>query len=531
MESRSRLALTVATASSHGKGGRSSSKAQAGSRILRKVRVSSVVSIAIPCIVLIAWAATEHKIYEPLFPFIIQVVVWGFGLIIAASREPDGRARVSDPSVIVLLWAFLYLLYPSVVWLTGGAIPFASDLDVSRGVALMWLHTLFLAAFLCAYHLFRGQALWPSRPTSNNQLPTGRLLFLLPLGLVLLQAAVRLSSTGTPFPSQTYGESWTSLTSHVLTAREAGGLTYLWVQFSHLFSFVPALVQGIGAGLLIVRARQTPSSRLRIALLAVLTLGLMLLLSGSSRASVLIALVVAVIFADMVGGRLRWSSLALPFVLALILFVFFGYYRVYSAEGFFQGAAHAYEAFQRGSQEGATNGPLAEFTGMLGKEATGLRVLSEAPSEGVMYIVRGVLAPFPGQFLPSSTTVVQSDSILTQAIAGPNAPLGYGVAGAALFDGYRLWGTFGVGVLAAIFGGVLGGIRRWAVRGFHGFKGFLLRSALAAGVFAWGFNIIRGDLPSLTTLLFYYLLVPWLFLPIFFTDRARKTWLNRQPPS
>ena len=455
-------------------------------------------------------------------PFVVQVVAWSVVFWLLARREDNGIPRISDPGVMVLLWAAAYLVLPSFLWLRGWQLPLATDLSADRAVHLMWLHTLYISSFGCAYLWLRGRSRSGREGMARRALPGGWMLFLVPAGVVVAAAGFRWLTTGSPLPTQTYGSAWFDLQASLQAARSGGGLTFIIAQLdSRLAIYIP-LIQGIGAGLLLVNARLDRRGLGRKALVVAATLVLMAVLSTQPRSSILVVALIAVVFADLIGPPIRWRYVFVIVALGLFLFVFLQYFRAVGGETFGNRIATAYH----GLAAGAGSGPLSEFTSMFGKEAAALTIFPPGSYDGIQHLIAGLSAPLPSQILPPSLQTTSTAVVISAHFLDPRfTTAGAGVAGSAIGDGIRTWGTMGVALVGAVFGAVYGALRRWSLRPPKLGEPTLFRLAVCSGIFSWAVIVIRADLTNLVLLLVYYIAIPWVLAKLFATSGRRSALL------
>ena len=452
-------------------------------------------------------------------PFVFQAIAWTVVFCLIARREPAGIPRISDPGVLVLLWAVAYLIMPSFLWLRGWHLPLAGDLSADIAVRLLWLHTLYILVFGAVFLFFRGRQFAPRLlpGTVERRLPSGWLLFLVPAGFVALAAIARYATGGSPLPTQTYGSAWFDLQASLQSARGGGGIGYLLVQVESRLSLYMPLIQGIGAGLLLANARRNRRGLWWKSVVVGMTLITMLLFSTQPRSSILVVALIGIIFADMVGPPIHWRHMAVVIAMGLFVFVFLQYFRAAGSEDFGHRIAIAYQGFQ----EGAGPGPLSEFTSMFGKEAGGFALFTPAPPQGATYLLAELATPMPGQLLPAWLQEPSTAQLLSQHFLGDRfSAAGAGVAGSSIVDGLRTWGVTGVALLAAIFGAGFGALRRWSL-GFPKPREYpLLRAALYSGIVSWTVIVIRSDVANFVLLLFYYVAIPYVLAKMFFPGRA-----------
>jgi hypothetical protein len=436
-----------------------------------------------------------------------EIVCWGGTFIAILQREPEGLPRISDPGVQVLFWSALYLIVPSIQWARGGHIPLSVDLTQDIGILLLWLHGLFLIGFAIGYLVIRGRGGGSEVVPDRKELPRGWLLFGIPLVALFGVMLLRLASGGGIFPRSSYGQGYLALQVGIRQARSSGGFAYIWVQILSKAWFYPVLLQGIGAGLLLIHARQSGRGMARIFLLLSAGVIMVLLLGSSGRSTGFLIPLIALVFVDLVSERVRWRRLTLGLVAALVVFLFFGYVRPYLNKGL---GASLSQGFQAYSGKGQEADPLYEFSSMFGKEAIAVRLTDRGRELGAMHLVRSVSSFLPAQVLPPSLQEPSTAEVLSRSLLGKYSRSA-GVAGASVGEGYRFGGVPGVVVLGCLIGLLFGFVHRWVTReSIPGIRGPVLgKAAIAAGIYAWAFNAIRGDLADLVIVAFYYGVVAW----------------------
>ena len=163
------------------------------------------------------------------------------------------------------------------------------------------------------------------------------------------------------------------------------------------------------------------------------TATIFLLVGVAARSLALVAILIAILVADMLTGLVKWSHVVAVATAALILFVFFGYFRSFGDRGLRAGISAGYQSATFDEDPGG----LSEFTLMLGKESTAA-VIFKSDSDGlaqVLYEAEGVI---PSQLLPGKFASSSTADVLSHALLGPSAVAsGKGAAGSAVADGFR----------------------------------------------------------------------------------------------
>ena len=452
----------------------------------------------------------------------VQIATWAVCMIVAAGCCPGRILRISDPVVLTLLLSVLYLIYPSIVWCQGKEIPFDFGITADTASLLFFLHALFFLGLIAGYKCTAPRA---DLHVDVRRLPSPWPLFIGAMPLLLATTVARLVSGGGLISNSTYGTNWFALQANVNDAHAAGGVGYVIVQvISKIWSY-PIIMQGIGAGLLLARATRRPrNSGVAYLILICATAAAIALLGIGGRSPAIIYVLVALIFFDTIAGPLRWRIIA-PFAVAGMMFFFLmGYVRKHFDLGFPQ-------AFEIGYQEYRTDQDVnnaGEFTGMLAKEALAVQITHERGFDG-MYLVHAILSLVPSQILPAKMSWTPMRDVLSRRILGPiAADMGAGVDGASLGDGYAFAGAPGVFILTALFGIILGQVRKWGTRDSKGGNNpELLRVALMAGLIGFTHMLIRSDLAGMLTYVVYVLLIPWWVLRLLLP--GTQNWMRPVP--
>lgn len=116
-----------------------------------------------------------------LLPFGFQLACWVGAFMVLNRRSPEGIVRLSNPAALVLLWCGLHLILPTIFWMQGQRIPFETYLVQEVGIELLWVHGLFIIAFIGGYLLVRPPRLLAARSLDLSALPQGWALLILQL--------------------------------------------------------------------------------------------------------------------------------------------------------------------------------------------------------------------------------------------------------------------------------------------------------------------------------------------------------------
>jgi len=460
-------------------------------------------------------------------PHAFQIACWTFAWILVVRRRRGG-ARFSDPAVLVLLWSGMYFIYPSVIWIQGGYIPTGREATNTNVMLVFWLHGLFILGFFAGHLLARKRTSWRIPKVDIQRLPSGWLIYLVWLLPLAFEVLLRFAGGQGILPQKTYGEEWYGMYKNIRAAQASGGVAYLMLQVKSKLYFFPILIQGIGAGLIIAHPIQKRKNYLKNTVFLLVGTALMLMLGSGGRSSVMMVLIIGLIFADLTVGPLRWRYLVILFLFMAISFQFFRYYRTVRNLGLDSALEFVKEKMIE-QPEGSAN--IGEFTRMLGKETLGIDIFKSKANEGVLFVTQNILAPLPGQILPPSLKETPTNQILSESFFGSLASVGAGVAGAITVDGYRLAKVPGVPILGAILGLILALAQNWLMKGLPAVtKGpVLLKIVLIAGLYGWSFNLIRASLGNITTVIFYWVAMPWIMIKFILSKYPKNIWTSSLP--
>lgn len=499
-------------------------------KIMTKSKFFLLTGILGGCILIFAYSlftATPDLGLDIWLSHTFQITSWAFAWILVVQRC-KGFPRFSDPAVLLLLWSGMYFIYPSFFWIQGGYIlkgRGASNINVALA---FWLHGLFIFGFIVGHLLIRKRTSWRIPKLDIRRLPTGWLIYTVCFLPLVFEVIVRLAGGQGFFPRKTYGEGWYGMYEKIRETQASGGLAYVLMQIRSKLYFFPILIQGLGAGLIIAHSVQERKNLLRNIILLMVGMILMLLLGSGGRSAIMIILIIGLIFADLTVGPLRWRYLLILFLFMAFSFQFFRYYRAVRDLGFNSAFEIAREHIV-GQSEGGVN--LAEFTRMLEKEVIGIDIFQGKQSEGLLYLARNILAPLPKQILPTMLEETPTNQILSMELLGNRVSAGAGIAGAMTVDGYRFADVPGVPILAAILGLIFAVAQNWLTKGLSmGAKGpELLKIILIAGFYGCLYSLIRSSLGSVTTIVFYWVAMPWIVVRFFLARYPNNIWTSKLP--
>jgi hypothetical protein len=475
-----------------------------------------------------ALATAQPKYLQPALPaFTFQLGCWALAWLLLAFLTSNGIVRVSDPAALFLLWLGLYLIYPSIFWLQGDFDQFGSPLKTSKAVALVWFHGLFILGFMAGHLCLRRRWRLVMPPLDLDRLPQGWLLYLLPFSVLLLEIAIRLATTGNLLPPKTRADLSFGAWQDIQAAHAHGGLELLWQQLFYKVACYPLIIQGVGAGLIMVHTIRANKKLVRNA--AILMAGLLfaLLFGSGDRSDAMMPYIIALIFADMVIGPFRYRVLFILFIVTGVLFEFYGAYRNIRYLPFDQALDLAYDDF---INQTVKEYKISDFSGMFIKEYVGIEIFAKKGIEGINYLINSVARMLPLQILPEKKFMLSTSEALGLAVYGSRAAMkGRGTAGAMIVDGYRFAGAAGVALLGAMIGALLASVHNWFTQEVRpGLQGpVLMKIVLVSGLYAWSYIFIRHDLTSIFTTLLWQIIFPW-FL-IFLLVNHNNIWRSPLP--
>ena len=461
-------------------------------------------------------ATAQPKYLQPALPaFTFQLASWTLAWLLLASLTSNGYLRISDPAVLFLLWLGLYLIYPSIFWLQGDFDNLGSSLKTPQAVSLVWFHGLFIMGFMAGHLGVRRRWRLVMPQLDLDRLPKGWLLYFLPFSVLFLEIVIRLATTGKLLPPETRADLSFSAWQDIQAAHAHGGLELLGQQFFSKVNCYPVIIQGVGAGLIMVHTIRANKKLFRN--MAILIAGLLfaLLFGSGDRSDAMMPYIIALIIADILIGPFRYRFLFTLFVVTIVLFEFYGAYRNIRHLPFNQAIDLAYNDFINHSVK---EHKLSDFSGMFVKEYVGIEIFAKKGIEGINYLINSVARMVPQQILPEKKFMLSTSEALGLAVYGSRAAMkGRGTAGAMIVDGYRFAGAPGVALLAAIIGALLALIHNWFTQEVRpAFQGpVLMKIVLVSGLYAWSYIFIRHDLTSIFTTFLWQIIFPWFLVFLF----------------
>src|ERR1039458_4338630 len=181
---------------------------------------------------------------------LLQISTWTVAMALLAKRNGNS-IRLSDPGVLVLAMAALYLIYPSIVWMKTQTL--AGVFITHETASLLFvLHSLFIIAFTAGYICIAPR--WRNPVTLDiGRLPSGRSWLLIPAGILLVSIAIRLARGGGFFPTTAPASNWHDLQGGILSSRSRGGLGYILTEINSKTFFYPWFIQGV-AGVMMLES-------------------------------------------------------------------------------------------------------------------------------------------------------------------------------------------------------------------------------------------------------------------------------------
>ena len=450
--------------------------------------------------------------------FAFQIISWVASFLLLGRRFNGNNLRLSDPLLLVLFWFFLYLVLPSMVWVNGGVIPFDYYISFDIANQLFWLHGLFIIAFVAGFRILSSGSP-PRYLVKAEQIPSGWLLFLVPVMISAIAVFFRVWSGGGLLPEQNYAENVFAVHENILSARSRGGIDYILVQLSARFYFLPYLAQGVGMGFILARSQLKSNTIFtKLALTGSIVI-LMLIFGDGGRNDTMMIAIIGIVLCDLLIGKFPWRYILVALIIGLLIFDVLASYRRFRELPLMDGISAALtdyvdEDYQR----------LSEFTIMLSKEAAMLVVFEKYDYrfEGLDYPIRHLSVLVPGQLLPSKLDVPNTASLLGIEMLGSAAfNAGGGVAGTIIGDAYRFAGNVGIPIVAFSFGLIIAGINRWLLGMQSGATTNLIKLSLLAGVMGWLFGVVRSDPGFFATIIIYYVLILGNMLPMFLVNPTR----------
>lgn len=459
------------------------------------------------CLGLCVWA---WKIAVPdradILPSVFaELVILTMSVVALTARDPLGTLRLSNPALSMVGWMFYYFIKPAFTWLQGYRMIFESSstivLDVSIVSDVQLLHCYFMGAFFTVYMLVAPRRVVRPIFTKDDQ-PQLRVLPFILLGLAPYVGTVveRIASTGTIFPTASYGEAVAAEADSLFESRAQGGAGYFLTQVLSKVWYFPLMALGLGYGVLVSRY-VSQRSWLRVAVVFA-QVPVLLLLGSGSRSGTIYPFLLALMIADALSGPYRWWRLTPLMIAALEAFDFYGFFRGHQQEGFQAGIEASLAEI-----DAAPDTARSEDATMLTKEAYCLFIVNHGREfKGVEYFGEQLLQLLPAQLAPEKMRQVNTADFLANELIGYGR-YASGVAGAMVGDGYLMGGTLGVLALAAVLGLIFGLVVRWGMSGPNG-QAVLWRYLLMVMISVQSTQYIRADLSVVLVQILYYVVMP-----------------------
>ena len=465
----------------------------------------SVLAVCIGTMVYVVWAADPTRLDSGVLVALAVQLASFVACIYIAGGKSRTMLRIASPIAWILTMCALYFIYPSVLWCLGASFQYAEYVTPERATTLFFLHGLFMVSMTCAYAVVsRGLPTLPVA-VAKPRTRVAVLVFSVPILAVMLQ---RILSGGTLLPADSYGASWAAAHTGLTEVRAVGGTQYVLAQVMSKAGMYGQMLQGVGAALLLGRAAAARRNRALTLLGVACGYALTYFTGTGGRSPILISGIIALSLADRLTGSIRWG-MVLPIAAAAVAAMGpLAAYRTHTEPSL----AERLKATARdysGTGEYDSNG---EFGAMLGKESLALDLSDWSDFADHRYLLRSLLSVAPSQFLPDKMDWQSTANTLSVALVGERGVRenDVGVAGSVIADGYRTGGFWGVGLLGAMEGALVGlvcrqlsGSRRVATLGF-----FL--AALVAAVCSMSFLVIRSGIGELLGYIVWYVAMPLL---------------------
>lgn len=475
----------------------------------------------------LCWAflpAQTERIGPVWMSMTFQTLAWAFCMAVVVRRDPSSVPRFSDPGMLIQLAFFLYFLYPSVEWCHSRILPYSRGADIAPEVAgiLFWLHGVFMLAAIGAYALSAGRKRFFRIQINRRDFPSAWIWYLAPMLPLAFECVSRVLTGGSLIADSSYSDRWVNLHSRVAEARYVGGAGYLLEQIFSKLEYFFIIAQGIGGGLLLVRAAARRKYEFATLIAIVGVTGIQLLVVSGARSPFLISFLISLALADYLMG-LRWRHVGPILLMGLLAFEFLGYYRMFIEGSIAERITNAY-TYVTTTKESEVS---VEFGAMLPKEAVALRLFADS-KEGIQYFVRSILGVMPAQLVTEKASWQSTQRLLSDEMIGAESAAGGGVAGTSIGDGYRFLGVFGIVISAIILGVMFGSAQRWVNADIRRHQGpILLKAALCAGLCGFAYTVVRSGLDEIFPFFCYYLVVPWLLaIP---HRKTLRSWLRPMP--
>lgn len=441
-------------------------------------------------------------------------------------RDPEGRLRLSNPALLLLGWMFYYFIKPAMAWLQGSRMALESPgtvvLDVSVFAQVQHAHCYLALALFAGYFLVAPASV--PRAIFAKSGPEIRPTWFIALGLLPYATNIleRLVTTGSIFASASYGDLTATGAAQLQASRSEGGAGYLVTQIMSKVWYFPIMALGLGYFVLLARYLREDK---RIALgLFFAQIPVLLFLGNGGRSYTVFPFLIALILVDALSVQLRWIR-ALPAAAAAVqAFNFYGILRGFQSDSPTGAINASIETIQ--SQSNVLN---TEDGIMLTKEAYCLLLSMHGHNQrGIGYFSDSIILLLPAQIAPSKAFIRTTAEFLSDELLGHRRQ-GAGVAGTIVGDGLLLGGDYGVAILGAVLGVILGLMVRWGLSGQGGAR--LWRCVIMLLMTAQTAQYIRADLVVVLTQLLYYVLLPAIVIQVLLAAKIldRDLWEMQIP--
>ncbi|MFO0647405.1 MAG: hypothetical protein U0326_14290 [Polyangiales bacterium] len=458
-----------------------------------------------------AWKVAIPDRAEVLPSVFAEIAVLALCVITLTTRDPLGTLRLSNPALSMVGWMFYYFIKPAFTWLQGYRMMFESSstiiLDASIVSDVQLLHCYFMGAFFTTYLLVAPRRMVRPIFTRDSQPNLPVLPFIL-LGLAPYVGTMvdRIATTGTIFPTASYGEAVAAEADSLFESRAEGGAGYFLTQVLSKVWYFPLMALGLGYGVLVSKY-VTQKRWLRVAAIFA-QVPVLLLLGSGSRSGTIYPFLLAIMIADALSGPYRWWRLTPLMGVALEAFDFYGFFRGHQQEGFQAGIESSLREI-----DAAPDTARSEDATMLTKEAYCLFIVNHGRDyKGIEYFAEQLIQLLPAQLAPEKMRQVNTADFLANELIGYGR-YASGVAGAMVGDGYLMGGTLGVICLSAVLGLTFGLVVRWGMSGANG-QAVLWRYLLMVMISVQATQYIRADFSVVLVQILYYVVLPGLAMRV-----------------
>lgn len=473
-----------------------------------------------------AWKLAVPERVDVLPSVFAELGILTLAVVTLTTRDPLGTLRLSNPALTMVGWMFYYFVKPTFTWLQGYRMIFESSstiiLDASIVAEVQFQHCYFMGAFFTAYMLIAPRRVVLPIFTSDSQPPLRVLSFIL-LGLApyVGTMADRIATTGSIFPSASYGQAVAAEADTLFESRAEGGAGYFLTQVLSKVWYFPLMALGLGYGVLMSRY---VSQKRWLSVAAIFAqVPVLLVLGSGSRSGTIYPFLLAIIIADALAGPFRWWRLTPLMAVALRAFDFYGFFRGHQQEGFQAGIESSLRDI-----DAAPETAMSEDATMLTKEAYCLFLVNHGRDyKGIEYFGEQLLQLLPAQLAPEKMRIVNTADFLSNELIGYGR-YASGVAGAMVGDGYFIGGTLGVVALSVVLGLIFGAVVRWGMSGSNG-QAVLWRYLLMLMISVQSTQYIRAELSVVLVQILYYVVMPALLMRVLSDSRVISSvgWARR----